>query len=60
MNALLAGRLVIAGVGILVWAYGARENLQMARLIGIGMLAIALLVRFAAARPTRSGTDDED
>ena len=59
MNTILVVRLTIAAIGVLVWAYGAREDHQMARLIGIGILAVALLVRFAGPRLPRGEEEGE-
>ena len=60
MNALLAARLTIAGAGILVWAYGARESLATFRWVGIGAIALAMLLRFTGPRATRDHDLEQD
>lgn len=39
-------KLAFAGVGIVVWAYGAQVDDARVRWVGIGLLAIAFLLRF--------------
>jgi hypothetical protein len=47
-------RVAVAVVGILVWAYGARVDDATIRLVGIGLLMVALLLRFVPRRPPTS------
>ena len=44
-------RVALVGVGILVWAYGARVDDSTIRLAGIALLVVALLLRFVPRRP---------
>ena len=44
-------RVAIGAVGILIWAYGARADDATLRLVGIGFLVVALLLRFVPRRP---------
>jgi hypothetical protein len=43
-------RLGIAAIGMLVWAYGYQADDVTIRWIGIGLLAVAVLLRFVAPR----------
>jgi hypothetical protein len=47
MSRLLLLRVVVAATGVLVWGYGYRTNAPDVRLAAIGILAVALLLRFA-------------
>jgi hypothetical protein len=44
-------RFGIAAIGLLIWAYGYRVDDTTIRWVGIGFLAIAVLLRFAPRRP---------
>jgi hypothetical protein len=44
-------RAALAGVGIVVWAYGVRIDDATIRLVGIAFLIVALLLRFVPRRP---------
>ena len=50
---LLGIRIVILALGLIVWGYGANVDDPQVRWIGIGMLALSLILRFF--RPRRSG-----
>jgi len=50
MNPVLIARFALAGAGIVVWGLGARTDNAMLRWTGIGLLALALLLRFAKGR----------
>ena len=43
-------KLVLAGIGVLVWAHGARIEDAGVRWAGIALLAIAFLLRFLRRR----------
>lgn len=40
-------RFALAVIGLIVWAYGYRFDDSMFRWVGIGFLAVAVLLRFA-------------
>lgn len=44
-------RAIIALAGIVVWGYGFRADNGTVRLVGIALLAAALLLRFVRRRP---------
>jgi hypothetical protein len=46
MMSIVWARFVLALVGILVWAYGYRVDDSTVRWVGIGCLAVAVLLRF--------------
>jgi hypothetical protein len=50
MKPLLIAKLALAGAGIVVWGLGARADIGMMRWTGIGLLALAFLLRFAKDR----------
>ena len=50
MTRLTQARLVLATMGLVVWGYGASADEPVTRLVGIGLLAAALLLRFARPR----------
>jgi hypothetical protein len=56
MKRLLLARTVLAAIGVAVWGYGYRADLPRTRLVGIVILAVALLLRFA---PRRWFADDD-
>jgi hypothetical protein len=47
MSPMLIAKLALAGAGIVVWGLGARADNAMMRWTGIGLLALAFLLRFA-------------
>lgn len=47
---LMAVRIGLLVVGLLVWGYGVRADDSRLRLIGIGILAVALILRFFRRR----------
>jgi hypothetical protein len=47
MTRLLTTRIVLALFGVAVWGYGQRTAKPEMRLVGIGILAVSLLLRFA-------------
>ena len=49
MKRVLLARLVLAFIGIVVWGYGQRANLPKTRVSGMGILLVALLLRFVPA-----------
>ena len=50
MNPVLIAKLALAGAGIVVWGLGARADNAMLRWTGIGLLAVAFLLRFAKVK----------
>lgn len=50
MRPVLVAKLALAGAGIFVWGLGARMDNAMLRWTGIGLLALAFLLRFAKGR----------
>lgn len=50
MKWLLPVRAAVGVLGFIVWAYGARYDESHARLAGIAMLAIAVVLRFLRPR----------
>ena len=51
MKPLLIAKLALALAGIATWGLGARVDNAMMRWTGIGLLALAFLLRFAKGRP---------
>lgn len=47
MSPMLIAKLALAVAGIIVWGMGARADNAMLRWTGIGLLAVAFLLRFA-------------
>ena len=47
MKRLLIARLVLTGIGVAVWGYGNATGQSRIMYAGMGILAIALLMRFA-------------
>ena len=56
MKQLLAARLVLTAIGVVVWGYGQRADLPHTRMAGMGILAVALLLRFLPKRWFDDGT----
>lgn len=50
MTRSLIARLVLAAIGVVVWGYGYRYDLANIRLAAIGILAVALVLRFVPGR----------
>jgi hypothetical protein len=46
----LLARTVLAAIGVVVWGYGYRVDEARVRLAAIGILALALLLRFVPKR----------
>jgi hypothetical protein len=51
MTQMMQIRVVIAVIGVIVWGYGVANGLSTVRLVGIGLLVVALVLRFARRRP---------
>jgi hypothetical protein len=47
MKPVLIAKLALAGAGIVVWGLGTRAEIALLRWTGIGLLALAFLLRFA-------------
>jgi hypothetical protein len=54
MRRLLLARTVLGAIGVAVWAIGYRTDDASIRLASIGILAVALLLRFVPARYVES------
>jgi hypothetical protein len=50
MRRLLVARLVLTGIGVVVWGYGNATAQMRFMYAGMGVLAIALLLRFVPRR----------
>ena len=50
MTRLLIARLVLSGIGVLVWGYGNATSQPRFMYAGMGVLLVALLMRFAPKR----------
>jgi hypothetical protein len=50
MTRLLIARLVLIGIGVVVWGYGNATSQPRIMYAGMGVLLIALLLRFAPRR----------
>jgi hypothetical protein len=50
MTRYLLARIIVTLVGVAVWGYGQRYELPGVRIGGIGILAVALMLRFAPRR----------
>ena len=50
MTRLLIARIVLLVIAVVVWGYGYRTNEANVRLVAIGLLAIAFVIRFAPPR----------
>ena len=50
MTRLLITRMVVTLIGVAVWGYGQRTDQSQLRILGMVILAIALLLRFAPRR----------
>lgn len=54
----MQGRMALLTIGILVWGYGVRADLERLRLVGIALLAASLLLRFLDRRAKPADQDD--
>lgn len=50
MSRAVLARVVVTALGVTVWGYGYRTDSERVRLAGIGVLALALLLRFMPRR----------
>jgi chromate transport protein ChrA len=50
MTRLIITRIVVSLIGIAVWGYGQRTDQPQVRIVGMVILAVALLMRFAPKR----------
>ena len=50
MRRLLLARLVLTGIGVLVWGYGNATNQAPYMYAGMGILGVALVMRFVPKR----------
>lgn len=50
MTRLLVARLVLIGIGIAIWGYGNATSQPRFMYAGMGILVVALLLRFAPKR----------
>ena len=50
MTRLIITRIVVTLIGIAVWGYGQRTEQPQVRIVGMAILAVALLLRFAPKR----------
>ena len=50
MKHLLLARTILAAIGVVVWGYGYRYDVAGTRLAAMGILLVALLLRFVPAR----------
>jgi len=50
MTRLLIARLVLIGIGVVVWGYGNATSQPRYMYAGMGILLVALLLRFAPKR----------
>lgn len=50
MKRFLLARVLLAAIGVAVWGYGYRFDLEHTRLAAIAILAVAVLLRFLPKR----------
>ena len=48
-------RLALSAIGIIVWLYGFQQQLDRVRWVGIGLIALSLVMRWFAPRGPRRG-----
>jgi hypothetical protein len=60
MTHLMQIRVAIAVIGVIVWGYGVANEHSTIRLVGIGMLALALVLRFARRRSDPASESDRN
>lgn len=53
MTRLMQIRVVVAVIGVIVWGYGVAGDHSTIRLVGIGLLLVALVLRFAKRQAPR-------
>ena len=53
-------KLVLAGAGLAVFLTGVRSGLPLLRWIGIGLVAVAFVLRFADRRQTPTAQDPSE
>ncbi len=58
MNERTTAKLVIAVVGVAVFMTGVRLEMEVVRWLGIGLVAVAFLLRFIGRRNAPSAPDD--
>jgi Zn-dependent membrane protease YugP len=51
MTPVTVAKLTLALAGLLVFGYGVRADLPVIRWIGVGLVAVAVLLRFVPTRP---------
>ena len=56
MTRFMLVRIVLAVIGVLVWGYGVARDDSTVRIVGISILALTLVLRFA---PRRVQRDDD-
>ena len=56
MDGLTSARLIIIAAGIVVWGYGLQSDNATLRIVGMSLLAVALVLRFF--RRKRRGNGD--
>jgi high-affinity Fe2+/Pb2+ permease len=56
MTRLLIARLALTAIGVIVWGYGNSTNQSRFMIAGMGILAVALLLRFVPKRWLGDGT----
>jgi hypothetical protein len=55
MNWLTQLKLGFVLAGLIVWGYGVRTDISWLRLAGIGLFAVAVILRFVGRRSSRRG-----
>ena len=56
MSGLTQAKLGLALAGLILWGYGARVDVDWLRWVGIGLLAVAAILRFVGPRSSRRGS----
>jgi hypothetical protein len=57
MTPLLQARLILIAIGVVVWGYGLARDEPRVRVVGMIVLAVSLLLRFAP-KLRRKGNDE--
>jgi hypothetical protein len=52
-------KLALAAAGLVIWGYGVQTGDSRANWLGIGMLAVAVMLRFFKRRPPRTESETE-
>ena len=60
MTRLMQIRVATAVIGVIVWGYGVANENSTVRLVGIGLLVVALVLRFAKKRLDRTARSDSN